>query len=89
MRGYKFVFAFENAREIDYVTENFYIPLIAGSVPVYLGAQNVAEFAPDRRSFVDASEFKTPEELARYLMYRELCRSMIQTPNPKISKVCC
>ena len=38
---YKFTFAFENAISRDYVTEKFFDPLLAGSVPVYLGAPNV------------------------------------------------
>ena len=40
-RKYKFVIAFENAIEEDYVTEKFYDPLLAGSVPVYLGAPSI------------------------------------------------
>jgi len=33
MRRYRFVFAFENSVQLDYVTEKFYIPLMAGAVP--------------------------------------------------------
>jgi hypothetical protein len=65
---YKFTFAFENAISRDYVTEKFFDPLLAGSVPVYLGAPNVEEFAPGRQCFIDASHFDTPQALARYLM---------------------
>src|SRR5204863_10198514 len=36
--SYRFTLAFENALEEDYVTEKLYDPLVAGSVPVYLGA---------------------------------------------------
>lgn len=65
---YKFTFAFENAISRDYVTEKFFDPLLAGSVPVYLGAPNVEEFAPGNQCFVDASRFDSPRALARYLM---------------------
>ena len=67
--GYKFTLAFENACAPDYVTEKFFDPLIAGSVPVYLGAPNVSEFAPSDRCYVDASRFETPKALAEYLRF--------------------
>ena len=66
---YKFTFAFENAIGRDYVTEKFFDPLLAGSVPVYLGAPNIEEFAPGHQCFIDASHFDTPRALARYLMH--------------------
>ncbi len=64
---YRFTLAFENSIAPDYVTEKFYDPLVAGSVPVYLGAPNVQDFAPGRHCFVDVSDFASPRELARYL----------------------
>lgn len=69
---YRFTIAFENAIAPDYVTEKFYDPLVAGSVPVYLGAPNISDFAPGEGCFIDASEWETPESLARYLL--ELAR---------------
>lgn len=64
---YKFTLAFENASEPDYVTEKFFNPLIAGSVPVYLGAPNIDEFAPGENCFVHAADFSGVDELAAYL----------------------
>lgn len=64
---HKFTLAFENSIAEDYVTEKFFDPLIAGSVPVYLGAPNVADFAPADHCFVDTADFAGPDELARYL----------------------
>jgi hypothetical protein len=61
---YKFTLAFENSIARDYVTERFLDPLIAGSVPVYLGAPNVADFAPGERCYIDAADFAGPRELA-------------------------
>lgn len=68
---YRFTLAFENSISADYVTEKFYDPLVAGSVPVYLGAPNVAEFAPAPHCYIDVRDFAGPRELARYLL--ELC----------------
>ncbi|MCM0718135.1 glycosyltransferase family 10 [Parabacteroides sp. W1-Q-101] len=65
--GYKFVIAFENSCAKDYVTEKFFDPLLAGAVPVYLGAPNVDEFAPGDNCYVDVRKHETVEELAAYL----------------------
>lgn len=65
---YTFTIAFENAVARDYVTEKFYDPLIAGSVPVYLGAPNIGDFSPGDRCFINASDWDDPESLARYLL---------------------
>ena len=64
---YKFTLAFENSITRDYVSDKFYDPLIAGSVPVYRGAPNIDEFAPGDGCYVNAAEFGGPRELAEYL----------------------
>ena len=64
---YPFTLAFENSVTGDYVTEKFYQPLVAGSVPVYLGAPNVADFAPGERCYIDVTDFDGPQDLAGYL----------------------
>ena len=65
--AYKFCLAFENSIAPDYVTEKFFEPLLAGTVPVYLGAPNVADFAPGPKSYIDATAFAGPDDLAAYL----------------------
>ena len=65
--GYKFTIAFENAIAPDYVTEKFFDPLLKGSVPVYLGAPNIADFAPGEGCFIDVRQFKNPQTLADYI----------------------
>jgi hypothetical protein len=65
---YKFTLAFENSICRDYVTEKFFDCLLAGSVPVYLGAPNIDEFAPGDDCFIDASRFESPRALAAHLM---------------------
>lgn len=65
---YKFLLAFENARTPDYVTEKFYDGLLAGSVPVYLGAPNIEDYAPGDDCFINVDDFAGPRELASFLM---------------------
>lgn len=65
---YRFTLAFENSRTQDYVTEKFFDPLKAGSIPVYYGAPNIADFAPGDHCFVDVQQFHCPRDLARYLL---------------------
>jgi hypothetical protein len=64
---YPFTIAFENSIAEDYVTEKFYDPLVAGSVPIYLGAPNVADFAPGERCYLDTQDFPDPRSLAIHL----------------------
>jgi len=66
--GYKFTIAFENAIAPDYVTEKFYDPLVMGSVPVYLGAPNISEYAPGDNCFINTADWESPESLARYIL---------------------
>jgi alpha-1,3-fucosyltransferase 10 len=64
---YKMTLAFENSIAPDYVTEKFYEPLEAGSVPVYRGAQEVADLAPAPDCFIDANLFENARHLGEYL----------------------
>ena len=66
-RNYKFVIAFENSIEIDYVTEKFFDPLSVCSVLIYYGAPNIKEFMPGENCFVNARDFNNPYELSLYL----------------------
>lgn len=68
---YRFTLAFENSIARDYVTEKFFDALCAGSVPIVLGAPNVAEFAPSPDSYLDVADFDGPRALAARIA--ELC----------------
>jgi len=65
---YPFTLAFENSVTEDYVTEKFFDPLLVGSVPVYLGAPNVADLAPGAHCFIDVRDHDGPQGLAAYLL---------------------
>lgn len=64
---HKFTLAFENSIAPDYVSDKLFDVWVAGSVPVYLGAPNVADFAPAPHSYIDVNDFSGPDELARYI----------------------
>ena len=71
---YRFCLSLENSRAPDYVTEKLFDPLMAGTVPVYRGAPNAAEFAPPR-SYIDADAHGGAKGLADYL------RHLIDSPS--------
>lgn len=66
---YKFTIAFENAVDRDYVTEKVFDALIAGSVPLYYGAENVDEYLPGDGCIINAADFADPRELAEHLRH--------------------
>ena len=52
----------------DYVTEKIYDCLLAGTVPIYLGTTDIAEFVPPG-SYIDATAHGGPSGLAVYLRH--------------------
>ncbi len=66
--AYPFCLAFENSIATDYVTEKIYDCLMAGTVPIYLGTPDVAEFVPEG-SYIDATAHGGPRGLAAYLKH--------------------
>ncbi len=73
LRRYRFNLAYENCIDRDYVTEKWFDCLASGCVPVYLGAPNIADFAPSSDSYIDATKFADAAALAHHL--RELAAS--------------
>lgn len=64
---YRFSLCYENVRDVaGYVTEKIFDCLLAGCVPVYRGADDIAEHVP-RDCFVDLREFRSYEELHAFL----------------------
>lgn len=70
---YKFTLAFENAVCEDYITEKLWRPLLAGSVPVYLGSPSVQDWLPDsEHSAILVKNFDSPAQLAEHLTKLDL-----------------
>ena len=66
---YKFSLAFENAICDDYITEKFWRPLYAGSIPIVRGSPSIKDWAPSDHSIIVADDYASPQELAQYLQY--------------------
>ncbi|KAG7577840.1 Glycosyl transferase family 10 [Arabidopsis thaliana x Arabidopsis arenosa] len=69
LKHYKFSLAFENTNEEDYVTEKFFQSLVAGSVPVVVGAPNIEEFAPSPDSFLHIKQMDDVKAIAKKMKY--------------------
>ncbi|KAK4340232.1 hypothetical protein RND71_041694 [Anisodus tanguticus] len=69
LKRYKFSLAFENSNEEDYVTEKFFQSLVAGSIPVVVGAPNIQDFAPSPTSLLHIKELKDAESVAKTMKY--------------------
>jgi hypothetical protein len=63
---YKFAIAYENTAYPGYVTEKVIDAMVAGSVPVYLGAPDIVEHLP-AAAFINARAFSSPEAIAEYM----------------------
>ena len=68
LRQYRFAICYENCREVEgYITEKIFDCLLAGTIPVYWGAPNIAERVP-ADCFIDYRNFASYEELYRHLV---------------------
>ncbi|KAK4284603.1 hypothetical protein QN277_001410 [Acacia crassicarpa] len=69
LKRYRFSLAFENSNEEDYVTEKFFQSLVAGSVPVVVGAPNIQDFAPAPGSILHIREIEDVESVAKTMKH--------------------
>lgn len=89
--NYKFNLAFENTNLENYVTEKFWHPIMAGTLPIYYsGSTNIYKYIPSD-SFVDYSLFNDPEEFMCFLKgmsddeYKERLNKLIERYNEFMS----
>ena len=62
----KFVLAYENAKFPGYISEKIFDAMAGGSVPVYLGAPDIADYVP-KQCFINREEFSSYNELYDFL----------------------
>lgn len=65
---YKFCVCMENSLAESYVTEKIYDGLVAGCLPIYYGAPDIADFVPDVNGIIDYRNFGSPAALLEELM---------------------
>jgi hypothetical protein len=67
MSRYRFVLAYENwIGSSGYISEKLFLPMVAGAVPVYLGARDVERHVP-KACFVDRRDFACDRAMVSYL----------------------
>ena len=64
---YKFIISIENAVCDDYVTEKLWRTLKVGAVPIYLGAANIEQYLPNRKSAILVKDFESVEAVAKHV----------------------
>lgn len=66
IRNYKFAICFENAIFPGYVTEKIFDALVAGVVPIYYGAPDIADYV-NSGAFIDYTKYDSPERMYEYI----------------------
>jgi len=66
-KPYKFVIAFENTQLLGYITEKLVYPMIARSIPIYLGAPDVGQHF-NTRSFINVRDFPDFKTCIEYVL---------------------
>ena len=80
---YQFAICYENVENIPgYITEKIFDCFLAGCIPVYWGANNIADHIP-RNCFIDKTEFSTYADLYDFLrlMDEDTYRTYIENIN--------
>jgi hypothetical protein len=85
---YKFSLCFENSILKGWTTEKIFDCFFAGTIPVYWGAPDIADYIP-QECFIDKRQFPDYAELRRYLKalperairdYKENARAFVNSP---------
>jgi hypothetical protein len=68
LESYRFSICYENARDIPgYITEKIFDCFFAGCIPIYWGANNIADHIP-KGCFIDKRDFLSYEAMYDYLV---------------------
>lgn len=67
MSTYKFILITEAVIQQSYISPEWSHAILAGAVPIYIGAPDIALFAPGPRSYIDIRDFSSGAELWEFL----------------------
>jgi len=67
MGRYMFVIIAESVIEEDWICPEFSQALVAGAVPIYIGAPNIQEYLPGHGAIVNGKEYTSATDLAQYI----------------------
>jgi len=62
LKNYKFSVCYENSVYPGYITEKIFDAFFAGSIPIYLGANNITDYIPED-TFIDKRHYSSYKEL--------------------------
>ena len=90
-KDYKFTIAFENFGHPGYVCEKITQPLLSGSIPIYWGGVDVADYI-NPKAFIHLRDFKNMDECIKYIkqvdsddiLYQQYLDQPILLPNSKL-----
>ncbi|GAB5371579.1 hypothetical protein AAMO2058_001592300 [Amorphochlora amoebiformis] len=67
IKHFTYTLCHESIERDDWVTEKVYQALAMGSVPIYRGSKQIMDLVPCKGCVINANDFKTAGDLARYL----------------------
>ncbi len=95
LKNYKFSICYENSKDVKgYITEKIFDCFQAATIPIYLGADNIADYIPEN-CFIDKRKFKSYNELyiylktmtkEEYLTYLENIKDFLNSDKSKVFK---
>lgn len=68
LKKYKFVIAFENAKQLGYTTEKIYHPMLANAIPIYWGNPQVARDF-NHRSFIQVKSKNHFDKVIEFIVH--------------------
>jgi len=78
-KGYKFLITFENSIVSEYVSEKIWHAYLSQTIPIYYGTSDVYNQVPGVNTFIDATKFDGPQQLAEYIKMIEADDSLYKS----------